>query len=82
MLEDKRIKELIDDDVLINVDTQCIQPISVDLKIESVVHWEIDEEITNKPIVREGRKIQEGKLAVTHVGICLAGTRRKAHSVL
>lgn len=38
----------------------------MDLKIESVVHWEIDEEITNKPIVREGRKIQDCDILITY----------------
>lgn len=66
MLEDKRIEKLVENEVLVNVKPECIQPISVDLNIDSVVYWEIDEETINNPKVQGERKIQDSDILITY----------------
>lgn len=66
MLEDKRIRELKRNEVLINVDDQDIQPISADLNIDSVVFWALDEESIDDANFKEMKKIQDSDICITY----------------
>lgn len=64
MLEDRKIKKLIQEQqdekqVLIHVEEKDIQPISVDLNVDSIVCWEINENKLNNSGQGE-QKIEEG----------------------
>ena len=67
MLEDRKIKRLIQDQnpVLIHVDEKDVQPISVDLNVDSIVCWEINEnKLTN--FGQGEQEIEEGDVSVRY----------------
>lgn len=66
MLEDRKIKELREKEILVNVDEESIQPISVDLSIDSVVYWELDEDISEIADPKEQQKIQDSDICITY----------------
>jgi len=66
MLEDKRIAELVKNEILVNATPDCIQPISVDLNIESIVYWELDEEKVNQTNPQGDREIQDSDILITY----------------
>lgn len=70
MLEDRKIKKLIQEQqdekqVLIHVEEKDIQPISVDLNVDSIVCWEINENKLNNSGQGE-QKIEEGDVSVRY----------------
>ena len=67
MLEDRKIKSLMQeqDPVLIHAEEKDIQPISVDLNVDSIVCWEINENKLNNSGQGE-QKIEEGDVSVRH----------------
>lgn len=70
MLEDRKIKKLIQEQqdekqALIHVEEKDIQPISVDLNVDSIVCWEINENKLNNSGQGE-QKIEEGDVSVRY----------------
>lgn len=70
MLEDRKIKKLIQEQqdekqVLMHVEEKDIQPISVDLNVDSIVCWEINENKLNNSGQGE-QKIEEGDVSVRY----------------